>query len=81
MENVGLILFLILWGFVIVRQVLILLRHFGREAPRLSDDSIFRGTWLIRPPEGGRGRTLTADIAIFAAYLLIEVIILVFLIT
>jgi hypothetical protein len=81
MENVGLILFLLLWGLVVIRQLLILLRHFGREVPHLSDDSVFRGTWLIRPRDGDRGRALSADIAILAAYLLVEVVILVFLIT
>ena len=79
MESIGLIIFLVLWGFVILRQLLILLRHFGRELPDMSDESIFRGTWIMKPPEGGRGRTLSADIVILVAYLLVELVILIFL--
>ena len=80
METIGLILFLILWGLVIGRQVLILMGHFGRDAPNFSSDSMFRGTWIIRPKEGGRNRSLVADIIILAAYVLVEVVIIVFLV-
>jgi hypothetical protein len=55
------------------------MRHFGREAPQFSDESVFRGTWIIKPPEGGTRRALSADIVILIAYLLIEIVILVFL--
>lgn len=79
METVGLIFFLLLWGLVILRQFLILMRHFGREVPPFSDDSIFRGTWIIKPLEGGQKRALSADIIILVAYLLVEVVVLVFL--
>jgi hypothetical protein len=81
MQTFGLIFFLVLWGFVIFRQLLILLRHFGREVPQFSEDSIFRGTWIVKPLEGGLRRALSADIAILAAYVLIEIIIIVFLIS
>lgn len=81
MQIFGLIFFLVLWGMVILRQLLILLRHFGREVPQFSEDSIFRGTWIMKPPEGGRQRTLAADIVILIAYLLVEVVILVFILS
>ena len=81
MENFGLILFLILWSIVIIRQLLILLRHFGREVPYFSDDSMFRATWIMNPRDGGRNRALSADIVILAAYVLVEVVIIIVLIT
>jgi hypothetical protein len=80
MEVIGLIIFLILWGLVIVRQVLILLGHYGYEIPKFSSDSMFRGTWLLRPKDDGRSRSLAADIIILAAYVLVEVVIIVFLV-
>jgi hypothetical protein len=79
MQIIGLIFFLLLWGLVIFRQLLILLRHFGREAPQFSEESIFRGTWIIKPLEAGAQRALSADIVILAAYILVEIVVLVFL--
>ena len=79
MEIVGLILFLILWGFVILRQLLVVLVHFGHDLPNLSSDSMFRGTWLIRPRDDRGSRSRVADMIILAAYVLIEVVIIVFL--
>lgn len=81
MQTIGLIFFLGLWSLVILRQLLILLRHFGREIPQFSEDSIFRGTWIIKPLESGTRRALSADIVILAAYVFIEIVILVFLIS
>ena len=81
MEELGLVLFLGLWGIVIFRQLQITLRHFGREVPFFSDESVFRGTWLLKPAEGGRRRAMSADIAILAAYILVEVVIIVFLLS
>ncbi len=81
MENIGLVFFLVLWGIVILRQAMIIRGHFGRDIPGLSDDSVFRGTWLFRPRSGSGNRTLTADIVILSAYVLIEAIIVVYLLT
>lgn len=81
METFGLISFLILWGLVIIRQGWIVLGHFGKDVPAFSNDSIFRGTWLFRPREGRRSRSVIADMIILAAYLLIEIVVVVFLVT
>lgn len=54
MEKVGLAIFLLLWGLVILRQLLIVLGKYGLKVPNFLRDSMFRGTWLMRPEDDRR---------------------------
>jgi hypothetical protein len=80
MEKVGLIIFLLLWGLVILRQLLIVLGKFGLKVPNFSRDPMFRGTWLLRPEEDSVNSPILGDVIRLSAYLLVEVFIIVYLI-
>ena len=80
MEKIGLIIFLILWGLVILRQVLIVLGKFGWKVPSFSRDSMFRGTWIMRPKDDDRNSPILGDVIRLAAYLLVEVFIVAYLV-
>ncbi len=80
MEKIGLILFLLLWGLVILRQLLIVLGKYGLKVPSFTRDSMFRGTWLLTSEDDRRNSPILGDVIRLAAYLLIEVFIVVYLI-
>ena len=80
MEKVGLIIFLLLWGLVIIRQLLIVLGKFGLKVPYFLRDSMFRGTWLLRPVDDSRNSPILGDVIRLTAYLLVEAFIVAYLV-
>ncbi|TET85623.1 MAG: hypothetical protein E3J37_01550 [Anaerolineales bacterium] len=80
MEKVGLIIFLLLWGLVIIRQLLIVLAKFGLKVPNFLRGSMFRGTWLMRPEDDRRNPPILGDVIRLTAYLLVEVFIIVYIV-
>ena len=80
MDKVGLIIFLLLWGLVIIRQLLIVLGKFGLKVPHFLRDSMFRGTWLMRPEGDRRNSPNLGDVIRLAAYLLVEVFVIAYLV-
>ncbi len=80
MEKVGLIIFLLLWGLVIIRQLLIVLGKYGLKVPNFLRDSMFKGTWLMRPEDDRRNSPNLGDVIRFAAYLVVEVFVIAYLV-
>ena len=79
MDKVGLIIFLLLWGLVIIRQLLIVLGKYGLKVPNFLRASMFRGTWLMRPEDDRRNSPNLGDVIRLAAYLLVEAFIIAYL--
>jgi hypothetical protein len=80
MDKVGLIIFLLLWGLVIIRQLLIVLGKFGMKVPNFLRNSMFRGTWLMRPEDDRWNSPNLGDVIRLGAYLLVEVFVIAYLV-